>query len=582
MGWKDTIQPISEDKSMLESISATGQEYLEAGKNYLQDIAPDAEDVGRGVVQGGTLGFSDELIGAAGATGEKLKSLLSSEEGRSWLEAYREKQKAEEAANLASKERSPWLYGAGELAGGVATGLATAGIGAGAGAAKTVGQAALTGAELGAIQAAGTSKGSLEDIEEAKKLGKDVVGGAAMGGVLGPVAHGIGKALTPKTGIDDSRYLRQLVKSYEKGKEGVKFTGEEATEKLLKQETGTVKDLTNRIFKADKELGQQVGKTVHEASQKGIKIKAPDEITGDLETFLNLSKDNPILLGPGSKSQKITQALEEFRSGTLDPRRAWELTDELTDLANRTDNSSVKAVLKEFRNRMDDQLGDIPGYKDAAEKFYSFRRSVPENLLSKTTPSEFPTKYLSDLKHPQEKVFKSLENLITKVYKPGHSGETELKSFVQLKDDLMNFAKQNPDVMKKLNIDPSEFIGKIRDQADLSAIRQVIQGYEPHSSWWKNIAEGPTGRGLSYRAAAATGRSVSKIKDLGQKLYNATPDELGQVVSTLREVPGLSHYANALEKGLRNKDVAAKNAALFTIMQNPQARLLISGEEPKE
>ena len=44
-------------------------------------------------------------------------------------------------------------------------------------------------------------------------------------------------------------------------------------------------------------------------------------------------------------------------------------------------------------------------------------------------------------------------------------------------------------------------------------------------------------------------------------------------------VPGLDSLGVALKKGLENKNPAMKNAALFTILQNPKARLLINPEE---
>jgi hypothetical protein len=44
----------------------------------------------------------------------------------------------------------------------------------------------------------------------------------------------------------------------------------------------------------------------------------------------------------------------------------------------------------------------------------------------------------------------------------------------------------------------------------------------------------------------------------------------------------MSSLGEALERGIVEKNESLKNAALFTIMQNPKARLLINGDELSE
>jgi hypothetical protein len=71
---------------------------------------------------------------------------------------------------------------------------------------------------------------------------------------------------------------------------------------------------------------------------------------------------------------------------------------------------------------------------------------------------------------------------------------------------------------------------------------------------------------------------ASPVK-LTQKVYNAGEDELRGLAQKMSEIPGLQSVGKSLMEGLENKDKAGVNAALFSIMQNPQARILINGED---
>lgn len=563
-----------DDFETIESADAALDETPKA-PTYKDDLV----DLGRGVAQGATLNFSDELVGAGEATADKIKSLLSGQQGQDWLKSYRQHQQESESANMASKERSPFLYGAGELGGGIATGIATAGAG---GAVTGVGKALATGAGLGGLQAAGASKGSLDSIEGMKELGKDVAAGTVIGGGIGAVAHGLGSMAKPLAS-KDNRFLRQAGTAFEEGKKGVKFTGEEASEKLLQQETDSVSDLTRKVFGADKQLGEGVKRPLQEATEKGITVQIDPGKAELLDGLIEITSQNPLLLGGRTKSGSIINNLQKFKTGDLTPLEAWQLRDDLFALSKKSDNPSLKNLVKGFGDEVRTNLRDIPGFSEASDKFKLFRESVPENILNKTTPGEFAGKKLSDTALPKEKLFKQLKGIVQKSEKPGVSGEGSREVVDQLKTQLMKFEEAHPGTLSEIGINPEEMINKIKSQADLSAIRQVIQGYEPQAGFTQNVLGGFTPRGKITEVANLAGRGVKTAKDftknLSQAFYSATPDELVDIAKTIKQAPGLSHYAEALERGLQNKDVAARNAALFTILQNPQARALFKSEE---
>lgn len=136
---------------------------------------------GRGVAQGTTLGFADELTSAAKA----LPRLMPG--GRSFGDEYSEEVAESRGEDQAARDAHPWAMGAGELTGAIAPALA-GGAGAlvkGAQAGTRLARTAATGtrlarqgATLGALEATGRAEGNLlERVPEA------LAGGAA-GGAL--------------------------------------------------------------------------------------------------------------------------------------------------------------------------------------------------------------------------------------------------------------------------------------------------------------------------------------------------------------------------------------------------------------
>lgn len=143
------------------------------------------EAVQRGVEQGLTLGWSDELAGAAGAAqtsiGDWAYEKLHPEATKtpSFGARYQQIRDAERTRNSAASDQHPWAYGIPE---GVGT------VGADALATVATGGAALPliAAGQGAIQGAGYS-----DAESGTGVARD----AAAGGVLGLAGYGVGSAL---------------------------------------------------------------------------------------------------------------------------------------------------------------------------------------------------------------------------------------------------------------------------------------------------------------------------------------------------------------------------------------------------
>jgi len=148
-------------------------------------------------MQGPTLGFYDEAVGATGAAVEAAGNLTPWGSGRSVGEAYRHHRDAARASADAYEKANPVLSHVERAAASLPLAIAAPAVQA----AKTGGamltQAAKLGAGYGAVAGAGDSRAT-----DAEGMTKDMITGAAGGAVLGPaVAGGLSAASMAAKGI---------------------------------------------------------------------------------------------------------------------------------------------------------------------------------------------------------------------------------------------------------------------------------------------------------------------------------------------------------------------------------------------
>lgn len=166
--------------------------------------APGAlESFARGAGQGVSLGFGDELAGAAGAVGTAWgragRRLLDGKLLPDSLEAevdavgrgYRKARDEVRAENADAERSNGGAYLAGQIGGGAATGIATGGLGHG------LKGALATGAAEGAVSGFGGSGSDLtkQDVKEYARAAGDALKGGGLGLVGGGVGYGIGKGV---------------------------------------------------------------------------------------------------------------------------------------------------------------------------------------------------------------------------------------------------------------------------------------------------------------------------------------------------------------------------------------------------
>src|SRR5262249_36898646 len=101
------------------------------------------EALGRGALQGASLGFSDEAAGAIEAIADKLRGAHET-----IGELYAKHRDESRAANKRAEEAHPTAFKVGDVGGGLAT-MAIPGLGIGGGAARAIGTAAALGGASG-------------------------------------------------------------------------------------------------------------------------------------------------------------------------------------------------------------------------------------------------------------------------------------------------------------------------------------------------------------------------------------------------------------------------------------------------
>jgi len=209
------------------------------------------KDFGRGIAQGATLGFADELAGLGEAGLDILKDPSKAAQA---YQLYRQHQQESQTAFNAAKQRSPWAYGIGQVGGAIAPALLTAGGSAEAQGATLLGKMASSGARFGTMGALAGVGNSQNTIEQPGALladaGKDAALGAAMGAG--------GTALAAAPGYLASKFpaLNKVASSFQRGAEGTNLVGEAGQMNAQQNALNEAKNLADQLQQHQLNLGQ--------------------------------------------------------------------------------------------------------------------------------------------------------------------------------------------------------------------------------------------------------------------------------------------------------------------------------------
>jgi hypothetical protein len=284
--------------------------------------------------------------------------------------------------------------------------------------------------------------------------------------------------------------------------------------------------------------------------------------------------------------QGTLDKLTSLVKGELNPQEAYNLALELekldTELLPQGLVKSLKAAAKESADvalAPESTVGSSPITR-AFQKQEDIKTKLPEMLLGEARPEQYQTKQLRDLGYSApQKIYDTVsKKIIDKLSDPATTGDDARTLITTLEKNIDELNKTYPE----LNLDFKQVINRIKNVSQDVTLRKKILSEQGKTD---EVASGVLdkltnllGYGGAYgtgSAVGAVGRGLGKFNNLISSASDAT---LMPVAKTLQGVKGVSHLGAALEGALNNKSLAAKNAAIFSIMQNPEARNAIKGD----
>jgi hypothetical protein len=629
------------DENLVQPTKSILQKLLESGEGLGVGIAEGALGGGLSELTGAASAGAEQLLDPSKQEQLEAQGFKFPGQPSSFPERYRAEEQATQDLINQTQEESPALSTLGQLGGSVASGIALgnlAGLGTAAKGAKSIKDIASSdgllkaGLELGKRggkeyakalpfilgEGALTSEGGLigASDEEKQKLLEDVAGSAAFGlpavmglqgasDLAGPaVKEGVEK-LGKKAGelIEESPAARQMVHAFKKyGQEyGVNPLSEKATlEGIPGIEGGTPFSLldtkraegTIKVIKdADLKLGKAVGSALDNSKAT---IKA-DDLYGNFEADLMTKAQQLGAMESDAHMRRFLQNLGGRDFNSMNPREAKNAIEDMSNMIERISSYKLPSPeleefassLRGFRRNLDKRLKDtIPEYQQAADNLYQFRKTYLEQPLAGRFKAD--DIFYANLKKGDQKVTEAYEDLGKFSTSEGSGSEPIRASYAKLGETIKKFeqgeAAKGMAPGSTLGVTGEDFLKQIRDNADDAAVRRAVQRTQEAQGGGKiflkdALQAGSTGRGALTSAAYYAGKASKPLVRTGKSLYNLPENKLIEVASKLEQVPGAAAYGKALREAIQNGDTYKRNAALFTIMQNPDARVNLSDED---
>jgi hypothetical protein len=643
--------PDEQPKSMLDKATDFGEKYLLPFVKLGLDIStgdafgtsrmirgesPEnaAQAVQHGAFQGVTLGFGDELLGATKGAGEALAT------GKPLEDAYVDARDSIRQQDAQARAEHPYLYGAGEIAGGAALPFGVTGkvaqatsklpfltrlvtrMAAGAG----------EGYALGGTSAAGHSEASTPE-----ELATDIHSGGKTGALWG---GGLAGALTTAGGIknviaekankhaDNIEAVGKIVKPYQKGKEGELLTLNEQKKKL----GDAAESFGYELSDTAKDLKTRYDRLLQDFEDSGGTIDLKDrvmELEAEARELLNITKDPDVINEinrvreriknyiklPSVKTVTETIPVQEMDTsgGLLPPpvsyqtrsrdvlvpgeteltgRQAKELESNLRDLAFG-DNKVTTATGQKFAGQAKQGIGDevaaIPLLKDTNARYHRLNQALREIGLD---ANELKPEDFGKGKELATKVFDKIRKLIET---SGKESSTELTASMKLDH-----------IFKALNdVDPrltQQFKYRLQDVAENYELAKELHGPIFGGGMFQTLGTVMSGGGIKGRgkianavglavgkgnfenitrfAKGATNSAImqdAKPEQLSQEVYKLNDNDLNTLASELMVEPTLQADATALQKALSTNNSVGKNAALFNLLQKQEGRNALRG-----
>lgn len=560
------------------------------------------ESAARGALQG-AMPFADELAGAYESPKGALKA-LSGLLGRDVSKdpdvvKYVEARNSERQKNAEARTQNPKSYVGGEVAGGLGTLAIPAGALAKAGklkallAPETIAESGL----LGGLYGLGGSEAPLEQ-GDVKGVAKDTGIGTAIGAVL-PEAVNAAGAVANK-GVQAAKsipFAGNVVSATEAGLKGKFFGSEEAKRKAAEQLSDTVEtQLLDPTSQLRQTIGGGIGTIQDQAAARGTEVnlaqplqqaqEAAKNVTPGLATEENASitlqnQINRYLKGmnPGEEAnvgigqaQKIKRDLQNLNE-QMTPEEAGDIKPIVGQAAGGV-KEAIQGAVPELgeANKSYGHVMDALGSLDINPTILNKMRSDPTAATDLRANS---TQLLANLKNPNLR---------------GVEVQDKFNNFL---DNIRQIPDVGPDLAREMDQKLSESV------KDYSLSRKIgVGGLSEASfltgsmSWLGNLAGYGASKvgqlvtpeavkmnsGSFYPKVGSIGELEKEHKDTARMsnfMFNQPDNNLIDIGNQVKQIPDLRAIGDSLVNAINNKNEQAKNAAIFTLMQNPQARALL-------
>lgn len=564
--------------NMIGNIPIIGKP-LKAGKEFREDLN---SSLLRSLVGGA--GAKVEAAGRAGI--EKLKG--SDEDLGDLYERY--KQSVAEKQKQAD-ERSPIASGMGKIGGALAPAMVTMGA---LGPAAGLGTEIVAQGTLGAAEGIGRSKA-----EDNKGLAEDAAWGFGLGAAGAPMGKAIGSGLgeVGEWGINklkDNPLAKQLaataINAAEIGKEKAgSLFGETGTGKLTQETRNLTEGLAGEIEAPIAAKNQEYTKAFKEAKEQGKLVPAPTK-TGlsDIEEFAQDLYKNKIPSANDAMPAWTKENLESYKQGTLAPDIAEQMARELKNFKT----TPFQGTLEQTKQNL---LGSLTKQKNLSldpetlaklnkEKSAAWQASEPFIQKANKTIADpsFQPKSASQMSPEQRQLMVQgqLEHIVNDAGKSSVQGQ-KARNILQDPNNPNNLNEtlRGINAEGNLGLKPDQMTQALQNQSYLSAANQNVagvRGSEDTGFGLKDIARKVIG--TPYKAAEMMSGSET-VQNISKRLLAGSPEELSSIGAKLQQIPSTTHLGKALSDGVASGDRTKLNAAIFTILQNSNARKALTPSE---
>jgi hypothetical protein len=348
-----------------------------------------------------------------------------------------------------------------------------------------------------------------------------------------------------------------------------------------------VGELTGDLERNRQILGENIEKSL--ADNINTKLDFSNQVNNFAKSFERVKKTLPSI-GRDSKVTDILNQLSDVDYKSLNPIEAKSLMNDLDNIIETIYSSKystmeldeLNKLLIPFRKDVDSLLKEtLPDYAKSASDYSQFMRTFYEQPIAGKYDPKMGNIFFGNLDKGDLRVTKAYENLIEEI--SNQSAKDAKTSYSNLLTSIKELESQGVPI----DFNSREFLNKIKEYSDDAAVRRgVMQTQEsqagPGYATKKAMGFGETGKAYSLITAQRLGQLSKPIKKSANYLYKAPKESMIPLANKLQSTKGLEFLGNALKEALDNDDMYKRNIALFSILNNPNAKLLIDSEDEME